>query len=287
MKTVFSSLSEVAHVWAQQDQQEGRNQSQSLYFYNKNIYSYGSHYLLGQFIEANDGSRAVMINDRGYSSSTGRHINIVQGATRHYKQFYVKDTNFQDVKEQLLELINKLKRARKPELYILPANELMNKYKAFLHWMYDNKLNKDLKKQSKELDELLSIVNGDLDLDVYVEKVKKLKAKQARAEQRKRVKAAKEAIQRFYNYENYSVYGLPFELLRVSQDGNFIETSQHVRIDIKACKVLYNVLQSGKDVRGYRIDRYTVISQDENILHIGCHRITKAEIKKIAKQLNW
>lgn len=285
-KTVFSSLAEVAHVWAQQDQEHGRNGSQSLYFYNKCIYSYGSHYLLGEFIEANDGARAVIINDSGYSSSTGRHINIVQGATRQYKQFFISDTNFEAVKGSLKHFIDKLARARKPELYILPANEIWEEYKNFLYWMYGDKLPKGIKAQRKELASLMQVINGDIEVSEYKKQMAAKLAREEAKEKRRKLARAKEQINDFYNYKINYVYSLPNEILRVSADGTKIQTSQQISIDVKECRVLYKLIEAGKDVHGYKIDRYTVISCN-GVLTVGCHRITKEEINKIAKQLNW
>ena len=74
MKKVFQNTSEVVHVFAQQTQSEGRNQSGSIYFRENKIYSYGSHYLLGEFI--ND--ETIIINDFGYSVTTSKHINELE-----------------------------------------------------------------------------------------------------------------------------------------------------------------------------------------------------------------
>ena len=85
MKTVFSSNYDVIHAFAQQNQYEGRNQTQSVFFYNNKIYSYGHHYLLGEFIDKN----TIVINNKGYSNSTSKHISILIGATRQYKQYFL------------------------------------------------------------------------------------------------------------------------------------------------------------------------------------------------------
>jgi hypothetical protein len=43
MKHVFNS-SEVPHIWALQQQNEGRNSQGNFYFNGATIYSYGSHF---------------------------------------------------------------------------------------------------------------------------------------------------------------------------------------------------------------------------------------------------
>ena len=284
-KKVFSSLAEVAHVYATQDQQEGTNQSGSLYFYGKNIYSYGSHYLLAEFIEASDGARAIMINDRGYSSSTGRHISIVMDATRQYRQFYTTETNFIWVRDQLKAYLRSLSNARKPELYRFPANYFFNKFVAFQEWTGGRR--KGRAAEINELKQILSAINGDIkDIKEYFKKVDEKRAAETRKKARAAAAAAAEQIKKFYNHEVRAVYSLPNEILRVSADGANVETSQGVKIDARECRILYRAIQAGENVRGYKIDRYTVISCN-GVLTVGCHKIKKEEINKIAKKLNW
>ena len=91
MKKVFSSNQACIHAFAQRNQSEGS--SSSVFFYGDKCYSYGHHYELARFIQGVDGSDAIRINDRGYSSSTGKHIGLVQNATRQYKQFFDTHTD--------------------------------------------------------------------------------------------------------------------------------------------------------------------------------------------------
>ncbi len=48
IKRVFSSIYDVADLWAKQSQSDAR--CKNAYFQNESIYSYGSHYLLGKII---------------------------------------------------------------------------------------------------------------------------------------------------------------------------------------------------------------------------------------------
>ena len=75
MKKVYSNSNEVMHLFAQQSQSEARSSSNNVYFetpyidnrpYGSKIYSYGRHYLLGEFIDNN----TIFINDDGYSVTT-------------------------------------------------------------------------------------------------------------------------------------------------------------------------------------------------------------------------
>jgi hypothetical protein len=68
MKKVFSSNKKLIDKWLKQDQDFGRNQSMSLYFENKIIYSYGNHYPLAAIID-----KALLINFYNYSVTTTKH----------------------------------------------------------------------------------------------------------------------------------------------------------------------------------------------------------------------
>ena len=64
-----------------------------------------------------------------------------------------------------------------------------------------------------------------------------------------------------------------------------IETSGGVKIEVKKAKVLYKLIEAGKDIKGLKIDYYTVIGIKDNILKIGCHNIPLKEVNTIGKQL--
>ena len=91
MKTVFNNPHDVIHLFAQQTQSHAK--SANVFFYNDMIYSYGYHYLLASFIENKKGVKAILINDRGYSVTTGKHINAMMQASRQYRQFYTTHTD--------------------------------------------------------------------------------------------------------------------------------------------------------------------------------------------------
>ncbi len=69
MKTVFTN-SQLAHVWAQLSQPNGR--SGSMFFEGAKLYSYGLHYLLAQ-VHTVKGRRFALINETRYSNTTCKH----------------------------------------------------------------------------------------------------------------------------------------------------------------------------------------------------------------------
>jgi len=66
-KTVFSDLSQIAHLWANQHQSEARNSSRNLFFNNDTIYSYGHHFPIGKHVKNNAGEYATLFTLRTYS----------------------------------------------------------------------------------------------------------------------------------------------------------------------------------------------------------------------------
>ena len=112
MKKVFQNTSEVVHVFAQQTQSEGRNQSSSIYFRDNKIYSYGSHYLLGEFIN----NETIIINDFGYSVTTSKHIKELTNATSQYNQFYTSSIDINHVQNKIN---NQLKHVNQKDIYFI------------------------------------------------------------------------------------------------------------------------------------------------------------------------
>ena len=57
-------------------------------------------------------------------------------------------------------------------------------------------------------------------------------------------------------------------------------------VPVKEAKILYLRIKAGKDVKGFKIGYYTVISIN-GTLKIGCHNIEKNEMDRLAKMMGW
>jgi hypothetical protein len=86
MKKVFSPASMVAHVWAQQDQSEGRNAGRTFWFDGPTIYSYRTP--IARFVQGRSGP-VVLIGAERYSPSTGKQLYHVARAVTHLVSFTV------------------------------------------------------------------------------------------------------------------------------------------------------------------------------------------------------
>lgn len=78
MKTRFNNR-QLAHVWAQQNQPEGRGSS--FFFDGPSIFSYGRHFEIARFV-TRKGARAVLFTTRSYSVTTSKHISYARQALR-------------------------------------------------------------------------------------------------------------------------------------------------------------------------------------------------------------
>jgi hypothetical protein len=277
MKKVFGSIGEVCHIFAQRVQTEGR--AGNVFFEDDIIYSYGYHYELARFFQNANNETAILINDRGCSVSTAKHIGYITSATSQYKQFFVTETNGKDVLDQLEQLAKKLKKARKPEIYIQQAKRLFQKYSD-----YCNFVGKEHELHSFILKAHEAFTTGEVN-EYFEEKEKELKKIEQR-KIRKEKKQFKQDIEKFFNYEkDYLIDKFNNEsFIRISKNGEKVETSKGVKVDAKEAKKLYQLIKAGKDIKGYKIDYYTVIGLN-GTLKIGCHNINVKNMHKVGEKL--
>jgi hypothetical protein len=273
MKKVFSN-SDLVHTFAQRSQSEGRTSAGGMFFRDDKIYSYGYHYLLGEFID----DKTIIINDRGYSSSTGKHIGMLTSATRQYRQLFMTDIDIKLVSWRIKENEEKLKNARKPEIYV---NEIISSFETLESYLVEFKQVNIIK--SDEFKSIKKIYKALYkDKDKYLEQAKARGIKEK--EQAKKLLA--EQLIKFYNFEIDRIYGkkVDEDFLRVSQDRTQVETTQGVRIDIEDARHLYKLIKAGKDVAGERIGVYRVSSLNGHLV-VGCHRINKKNVKEVGEKI--
>ena len=266
MKTVFCN-SEIMHVFAQRTQSNGRTSNGNVFFNGNKIYSYGYHYLLGEFLDDN----TILINDKGYSVSTSKHIRFLRQAVSQFKRFYTTDTDEKYLLNRLNSKLEKLAKAKKPEIYIESINNIFARYCEF----------QDYKKIpiNKEIKKIHITANNGINLEAFK---KAIKAKEAK-EKREKLKKFKAIYKDFKNYETDRIYkGLTgFDYLRISKDKQYIETSQEIKIDIQEAQKIAKAIKLGLNIVGQKLKYYTINKFDKNGLVAGCHNIPKTEIDYI------
>lgn len=290
IKRVFTGAKDVIHLFAQKSQD--RANCQNVFFeptgqnfdnrsgnkwqkkqeFGTKLYSYGYHYLLAEFLDDN----TVMINDKGYSPTTAKHINIARYALSQYKRFYLTNCDIDYVHSVIKSDIASLASARKPELYVNSILHVWEELNKFLVW------SKGITKAKKNAKyrEMVRIIER-INVPDYQDKLKAIK----KAEQGRIAKKLKKAIKDFETYEISSIrIGNKEDYLRLSESGQYVETSQGVRVPTREAKILYDMICAGKDVKGYRINGFTVTSLN-GTLTIGCHNINIESVHKVGKQL--
>ena len=280
MKTTFQSPTDVIHLFAQRCQDYAK--CTNVFFDGNRIYSYGYHYLMGEFITNKKGDLAIMINNSGYSVTTGRHISILSAATRQYKQFYTMYCDSRQVLRQLDSLLQKLGNAKKPQKYISEALNILDHFNEFLSWYgkpYDSFSKENLKKIRK-IEKLFEASPGKESAEQYAKK-------KAAAQKASDKKDFLKSLQKFKNFEINYISHNSFnkeDFLRINKQSGNIETSQGVKVPIKEAQTLYKMIKAGKDIKGFRISNYTVISLN-GVLQVGCHRINRKNMEEIGEQL--
>lgn len=78
-----------AHVWAQQNQDEGRSNNGNFYFEGPTLYSYGTHYPVGIF--AGVGGPVFLNSSKSTPTTEGKHKNAARRAVRHLDCFYLPE----------------------------------------------------------------------------------------------------------------------------------------------------------------------------------------------------
>lgn len=280
MRTVFSSPTDVIHLFAQRSQYHAK--SANVFFDGDRIYSYGYHYLMGEFITNKNGDIAIMINNYGYSVTTSKHVSYLSAATRQHKQFYTMYCDSKQVLQQLESLLQKLGKAKKPQKYISEALNILDHFNEFLLWFgksYDSFSKENLKKIRK-IEKLFNSEPGKESAEQYA---KKKAASQKAADKKDFLKS----LQKFQNFEinyiNHNSFNKE-DFLRINKQSGNVETSQGVKVPIKEAQTLYKMIKSGKDIKGLKISNYTVISLN-GTLHVGCHRINRKNMEEIGEQI--
>jgi len=286
MKKVFQNTSEVVHVFAQQTQQEGRNQSRSIYFRENKIYSYGSHYLLGEFIN----SDTIIINDFGYSVTTSKHINELINATSQYNQFYTSSIDIKHVQNKINDRLERLAKARKPEIYISNITFLQSNLSKWVDYCKENKIKKEhfskynfvVNKSDYNYKKIVKIANSLLTPEA-LEKIKAKGKKDAIKQKAKDKKELKIKLDKFNSYKIDRFKIGEFDYLRLSQNGKFVETSQNIRIEKSDAERLYFSIKNNFNIIGNKIGYYRVNKIDNKALTVGCHKICINSVNKVGK----
>lgn len=304
MKTVFSP-SELPHVFARQSQIEGKTSSRNFFFERNVIYSYGYHFPIAKFLD--DGT--VLFTNRGYSNTTAKHIAAVRSALNHKDKIYVNNPNASvfenliafsdDLKAQFDIIENTRKRPHTRDAAKADVDHIITTAKAYCVAM-NTTLDKQIKLLAKGVsaEQLIaaSLFKKAMDAGYdhtkfLVNLNKKLTAAQLKGEKERKIKAQEKLDKWLAGEANtYFLDGkyTPLMLRKrvIDEENAIVETTMGATVSFKAAKVLYDMIKSGRDIKGHKIDNYTVIGIN-GTLKIGCHEIPTEEVHRFATQNNW
>jgi hypothetical protein len=291
MKKVFSSHLEVCHIWASRSQGSGR--AGSISFNGNTILSY-HWWPMATFINDNTVLRVNWI----YSNSTAKHLNYVGRAIPgYYKEIFVKNpvlgaesVNIADFLIQIKKRFDSFKTSHKYKQYIY------NNQQRIINNLIDycGLFNLSIPDYSE-----FSLLKNDVYLAEICKQDEHLKELEAKKEA-VRVKILANLQDEINKAENDWMNGTSnnvrfyhkkigsysFSKIRLRSKDDNIETSMGAKVSIREAKILFDMIQRKDNIKGHKIDNYTVIGIN-GTLKIGCHEIERDEINRLATLLNW
>lgn len=281
MKHVFTDISHIAHLWANQLQDEARN-SGNFYFNGKTIYSYGSHFPIAKHVVNDKGEAGVLFTERTYSVTTSSHINVVRQAANHKNIIYcynpesTANENFNSWLKSAENSASKLLKAKKPELYLSEISniaEKVNKYASFYSLSIP-----------QTLQVALSIGNK-AEYAAYTEKKAEFEKAEAMKAQKELSKKHKKELNKWIKGESHRLYTRNgYDYLRINPEENRIETTQAVKIPLEIGKRLWESIKNNSLTIGAKVMDYEVEEIGKNI-KIGCHNFKTDYLLKFGQNI--
>lgn len=304
MKTRFGSNKELAHVWAQQKQTDGR--ANNMFFDGASIFSYGRHFEIARFVRPD----VVLLNDDTYSPSTNKHQSYTRRAISHIKTFSVGSMT--DHNENAAAMVATVKREideiKRKHFIEWPYKSIVDTAAVALDYIntFKKEVNAANKKAVRGLDKFIKkeLPAAWIEKKLEREKVLVAAANVRRDEKRKRDAAAwelqriemekrraeelireQEDLAKWLNGEDVrSYFGGPIQL-RIK--GDEIQTTGGANVPLIEARKFWHALQRRENVVGMRLGHYTVDELDGDTLRVGCHNIPVREVVRMARALKW
>lgn len=286
IKKVFGSSYQVIHLWANQTQTDAR--SSNVFFEGKSIYSYGYHYELGRMEQIN-GVTVALINAKGYSNTTNKHIYNAWYSVSHIPRLKCFDGDF-DIESALIENQGKL---------VDKVFNMLNQRSFYSNIKKDIYLNNEIKEfnelciilKRKDLtieltEETISLINSHI--KKCIDRNRELDAIKNDPEtiRKKQELALKKAIKQIESWRLggplvESVRKLRPMLLRVHN--NEVHTSGGASVPLDHAIRLLSLIERKQAKNGTKVGHFTVSSVNKEVVTIGCHTIALNEARTVLK----
>lgn len=284
MKKVFSDQSKVAHLWANKEQDEATNQGRSFFFRGSTIYSYGSHFPIAKHVQDQTGNEFILFTERGYSNTTSKHIAITRAACRNSNIVYCyspessHQENFKYWFNEIEFEINKLAKARKPEIYLNNIDRVATKVKRYSQ--YTGAI------IPENLTESMKMIDKEQYADYKESRIEQAKQAQKKAELEVQARH-KEELEKWLNFDpnTHRLYvNADYDYLRLNTENDRVETTQAVHIPNEIARRLWlsikeNTIKVGDKILNYRIDKA------DKIVKIGCHTFKRSYLLDFGAKL--
>ena len=285
MKKVFSDMSKVAHLWANQHQDEARNPGNTFYFDGRTIYSYGGHFPIATIME--DG--IVLFTLRTYSKTTAGHVSYAYSACKWRKIIYCYRTSSSSCKEnwghsenldywrkEIEENLSKLARARKPEKYLLQIEHIQSQVKEYCDYFEIE--------PSEELKEIIKDTTSEGYHNFIMDRAERLK-ELAKKQKLGRKKAYIGSVKKWFAGEIHRVsYIEGYDFLKMDKDTGRIRTTQDVVIPYEIAVEFHKLVKTGELKVDDTILNFKVMKVGK-IIQIGCHTFRKTYLVKFGNNL--
>jgi hypothetical protein len=299
-KKVFSSHSQLCHVWAQQTQDEGK--SSSMFFRNTTeMYSWGNHFLAAKVHTLKNGKTFALVNSERYSVSTGQHLSHIRAALSGLMPWFespdvssipsaikhldaeAKATIGAALKRSKVESHQEIKRALE---IISDAYSRANTFRKLINRPSIQPKPADLNAAKLHLSKRL-VRYHELNTPEMIAKREIESAKRAESKRRKIESGMAEDIKNFRATGGTSpaLNQLIFDLLYVSSET--IKTSRGAEVPLRAARAMFNALNDGSLKIGQKIGTFTyegMNTDDETgdtFVKIGCHKILLSEARSV------
>jgi hypothetical protein len=279
MKTVYSDISQIAHLWANLVQKEAKTSSRNFFFNGDTIYSYGYSFPIAKHKTVN-GIDAVLFTERSYSVTTSKHTRVTWQACNHKNIVYCYSPdsshaeNFNFWQRNAESVAKNLLKAKKPEKYLSELsiiNGKVDKYAAFFSLPVPESLQAVLNIKDKT------------EFAAYAEKKSEYERKEKERQEKELLEQHAADLAKWLNGELPRLYVRDgFDYLRITD--NRIETTQGVKIPIEAARRFYDALTAGTVAAGSKILDFEVREVSPEIVKIGCHTFNRAYLDQKAVQ---
>jgi hypothetical protein len=288
MRTVFDS-GMVAHVWAQQTQEYGKNKQGNLYFRRDTIYSYGEHFPIARIVPRPHGQRVVYLTTRTYSNTTSGHVGAVRAALRDEDMvFHLPPHAWDDGKAALKDYATRI------EAETLTASRARTQQAWKIEQAHATVTEANAYAKAHKLTTRFLTTFTETDLREARERARIADAEKAAARKRRDAAQAAHDAERLARWlagegDGWSnFHGGP---VRLRIKGEEIQTTLGARVPVahaarvwklvRACVTTGRVYQRNghtEHVGEFAIDRVA----EDGTLTAGCHTVEYAELARIA-----